>query len=153
MSAPASPRAALEALMLRAASDEKAAEVQALSDALDAFDDLARQVTISQHAATVTQLAHEWAEARRARYSLQEPPYLACEDPTAETAYERGGPCYDYSYGRPTDVEITRMCPTCRAAAGFVVAKARAAAKLSGLSARLERTCLGPRPKKEAPTC
>ena len=64
------------------------------------------QIT-AQHAATVTQLAHEWAEARRAHLMITGPANHA-----NVVSYQR----------------------------------------LSGLANRLERACLGPRPKKEAPT-
>ena len=128
MSAPAFPRAALEALMLRAASDGRAAEVQALSDALDAFDDLARQVTISQHAATVTQLAHEWAEARRAHLTRRRLPPVTVK-----------GLSLGYALEPPDEWEAPHPETT------------RSANRLSGLARKLERACIGPRPKKESP--
>ena len=118
-------------------------DARVLLEAVAAYDDAARQVTISQHAATVTQLAHEWAEARRARLSLGPVRLEPCITEPNE------GTCVDgLRYGT-----LISPCEACEVTLERMGEKKRHTAKLSGLSARLERACLGPRPKKEEPTC
>ena len=108
---------------------------------LAAYHALALQVTISQHAATVTQLAHEWAKARRARLSLGPVRPEPCITEPDE------GTCVDVLRAGT----LISPCGACEVTLERMGEKKRHTAKLSGLSARLERACLGPRPKKEDP--
>lgn len=105
-------------------------DARVLLEAVAAYDDAARQVTISQHAATVTQLAHEWAEARRAHLTRERLPPVTVK-----------GPPLGYELEPPDEWDAPHPDTT------------RSANRLSGLARRLERACLGPRPKKEDPTC
>lgn len=146
------PRQLLSDLVLRARKEGRPEEWRAIETAIEMYREASRNADISQNAATIAQLAYEWAKARRARFTLAEPPIPTdetCENPVPEGPEERGGPCY-YTVPVPAvrEDERARMCPPCRRRAEYDSAKWRAAGKLSGLSARLERACLGPREKK-----
>ena len=83
----------------------------------------------------VAALAVEWAKARRARLTFGPVRPQPCEtEPNA-------GTCVDSI----RDGFRTAPCPPCEATMARMLEKKRLAARLSGLAARLERACLGPR--------
>lgn len=124
MSATSFPLLAVAKLALRAEMEGRPEEAAVLDTAIAAYDEAVRRATITQEAATVAQLAHEWASAYRAHRTLgkREPVVVLVPAYLEGEHYETTGPD-----------------PVTRASA----------AKLSGLARRLERACLGPRPKKE----
>lgn len=104
---------------------------------VDMTDDHARL----QRIVTIAQLAHAWAKARRARLTFGPVRPQPCEtEPNA-------GTCVDSI----RDGFHTATCQPCAETMARMLEKKRLAAKLSGLSARLERACLGPREKKGTP--
>ena len=103
---------------------------------VDMKDDHARL----QRIVTVAQLAYEWAKARRARLTFGPVRRALCTH--VEEEYE--GTCVD----RLRDGAMLEPCAQCTATLERMAEKKLLAAKLSGLSARLERACLGPREKK-----
>lgn len=108
-----------------------------------------------QRIVTIAQLAHEWAKARRARLVFTYPPFRECESPVPEGPESGETPClHTQEIFSERDLRPD-MCPPCREAAVAIIKRRKLAAKLSGLSARLERACLGPRPKRAAvcPAC
>jgi len=118
-------------------------------DPLKAFDEGAEHARI-QRIATIAQLAHEWAKARRARLVFTYPPFRECESPIPEGPESGETPClHTHEVLSERDLRPD-MCPPCREAAEAIIERRKLAAKLSGLSARLERACLGPREKKGA---
>lgn len=141
MSAPAFPYAALIRAVEGRGDDHVSAPipVHVLLSAIAAYAEAVRQATITQEAATVAQLAHEWARARRERLTLGPVRREPCAiEPNCGTCVDGIRDGYKLVPCSPCEETIDRM-----------LAKGRLAAKLSGLARRLERACLGPRPKKE----
>ena len=119
-------------------------------DPLKAFDEGAEHARL-QRICTVAQLAYEWAKARRARLTFLYPPFRECESPIPGGPESGETPCRFTNDIRSERDLRPDMCPTCREFGEAIVARRKLAAKLSGLSAHLERACLGPREKKGAP--
>lgn len=113
---------------------------------VDVTDDHARL----QRICTVAQLAYEWAKARRARCEFAYPTPRECECPIPEGPGAGETPCLFTRAIRSERDLRPDMCPPCREVAEAIVERRKLAAKFSGLSARLERACLGPREKKGA---
>lgn len=128
------PREALLSL----ATDERVSQI--IADAIDAYDVAAYGTCATQRALTIAHLAYEWAKARRARLTLGPVRLQPCDtEPNA-------GTCIDsIRDGFPLS-----PCAPCAETMDRMATKKRTAQKLSGLSARLERACLGPREKKGA---
>lgn len=98
------------------------------------FDEAAEHARL-QHVCTVAQLAFEWAKARRERLTFGPVRRALCEtEPNC-------GTCVD---GIRDGFHLV-PCTPCAETMARMLEKKRLAAKLSGLAARLERACLGPR--------
>jgi hypothetical protein len=116
---------------------------------LRAFDEGAEHARL-QRIATIAQLAHHWAKARRERLTFGPVRSQPCEKKPDEEAYE------DVIQPNETCVDVIRdgdylsPCHPCEETMARMLEKKQLASKLSGLSARLERACLGPREKKGA---
>ena len=149
MRAPVFPQKTLLTIAMRGRLEDRPLEAEAIETAVEMYLAADAQVTISQNATTIAQLAHEWAKARRARLTLPVVEWKACEEPEPEDAENPERPCFDSTDPNMTSRQhIGPMCPPCRAQAEYYNAKLTLTRKLSGLSARLERACLGPREKK-----
>ena len=104
-----------------------------------------------QRVCTIAQLAHEWAKARRARHTIPRVAFAECEHSTLDEYERERGQCFDNTLTPghyALEEKLAAMCEPCRTATMAMLDKRRASAKLVGLSARLERACLGPRKKK-----
>lgn len=116
-------REILSHLIADAVDEREPARIAALHELRGLVNDIVRQVTISQHAADVTSIAHMWAEARRAHLTRKPLP------PVRFKTYHFGS-----SLEPPDEWDGPHPETT------------KSANRLSGLARRLERACLGPRP-------